>query len=99
MQNSWRIIAFFVSIVPANLTSLLQPLDVAINWSYLADYAMWYDDYIADALTYPDLQTKAGNPKVRAVKMVSEWALRWIQGFKADDVANAFKVSFFLDNW
>lgn len=65
---------------------------MAVNRSYQVDYSTWYDSYIADALMTHSMQTKVGNPKVQLVKLVNEWALKWIHTCKEKDIAKAFKV-------
>jgi hypothetical protein len=86
----------FVKLIPKNLTSILQPLDVAVNRSFQADYEARYDEYIQEALMNPDLQTRQGNPKCPTPMMVSEWALEWINKCNQEDVAKAFKVLYFF---
>lgn len=54
----------FIRIIPANLTSYLQPLDVVVNRSFQAHYSRMYDEYIQMAINDEDLQTRLGNPKV-----------------------------------
>lgn len=72
---------------------MLQPLNVAMNKSYQFDYGTQHDQYLAEALTNVDMQTKAGGiPRVPPVKLVSEWALDWIKHCKEEDIAKAFKV-------
>ncbi|CAM6085380.1 unnamed protein product [Calypogeia fissa] len=66
-------------------------LNVAMNKSYQFDYGTRYDQYLAEALTNVDMQTKARNPRVPLVKLVSEWALDWIKHCKEEYIAKAFK--------
>jgi hypothetical protein len=47
---------------------MLQTIEV-----FKAFYTTYYDEYIGNALDYPNLQTKAGNPKVPGYLMVSTW--------------------------
>ncbi|CAM6085199.1 unnamed protein product [Calypogeia fissa] len=69
----------------------LKPLNVAMNKSYQFDYGTRYDQYLVEVLTNVDMQTKAGNPRVPPVKLVSEWALDWIKHCKEENIAKAFK--------
>ncbi|KAE8970295.1 hypothetical protein PF011_g26473 [Phytophthora fragariae] len=82
----------FVELVPPNLTSLLQPLDVAVNRSYQEYYRSKYDEYISKALCEPLLQTKAGSPKVPRYDAVAHWTLDWIASKTEDDVKKAFRL-------
>ncbi len=68
----------FIIIIPPNLTNILQPLDVAINRGFQTFYTTCYDEHIGKALDYPDLQSRAGNPKVPGYLMVSTWIVEWI---------------------
>ncbi|KAL3698348.1 hypothetical protein R1sor_012424 [Riccia sorocarpa] len=81
----------FVVIVPPNLTGVLQPLDVAINRSYQRFHDSLYDQYIAEALENPELQTKAGNPKVPDYRRVSDWVVEWMDTKTSAEIIKAFQ--------
>ncbi|KAL3680025.1 hypothetical protein R1sor_022981 [Riccia sorocarpa] len=82
----------FVVTVPPNLTGVLQPLDVAINRSYQRFHDSLYDQYIAEALENPELQTKAGNPKVPDYRRVSDWVVEWMDTKTSAEIIKAFQV-------
>lgn len=79
-------------LVPANLTSILQPLDVAINRSLQEFFRDCYNDYIQQAISDPDLQTGKGNIKTPTYSVVSDWISEWAVKFDKDKVKNAFGI-------
>ncbi|GBG90296.1 hypothetical protein CBR_g50474 [Chara braunii] len=81
-----------VVIIPPNLTSLLQPLDVAVNRSFQQHYTREYDGHIHRALQNTNLQTKAGNPKYPSYQMVADWVCDWVQMKTKQEITNAFEV-------
>jgi hypothetical protein len=83
----------FVAIIPPNITSILQPMDVAINRSYQAYYHTCFDGYIAQALEDTCLQRKAGNPKVPSYMAVSNWTLDWIKTMTQECIRNSFTIT------
>ncbi|KAL3690641.1 hypothetical protein R1sor_004292 [Riccia sorocarpa] len=82
----------FVEVVPERMTSLLQPLDVSVNRSFQEFYSEKYDQYIAQALEDPELQTKACNPKVPGYLLVFKWVKEWGDQVPTDMIQTAFKL-------
>ena len=82
----------FIRLIPACMTGLLQPLDVAVNRSFQTFYNREYDAYMTKAFSDKNLQTKAGNIKSPSYIDASTWINNWIQTKSKDDIAKAFKV-------
>jgi DDE superfamily endonuclease len=55
----------FFLFVPPNTTSILQPLDVAVNKSYQALYQQAYDQYIGLDLENPECKPNKAIQKLR----------------------------------
>lgn len=84
----------FLRIIPARMTGLLQPLDVAVNRSFQQAYNDHYTEHLSAAVnnTDPTTRTKAGNVKMPGYQVISEWVSEWASDQTRDSIANAFKV-------
>ena len=66
-----------VKLIPACMTGMLQPLDVAVNRSLQVYYNVKYDEYMNKAFVDTSLQTKNGNIKSPSYKDASLWIAEW----------------------
>jgi hypothetical protein len=83
----------FLLMVPKNMTSILQPLDVAINRSFQQYYGKAYDTYLEKAINDSSMQTKAGNVKVPSSLTVTKWVADWAEHHvSVEMIQKAFKV-------
>lgn len=84
----------FFSIIPPNMTGLLQPLDVAINRSFQQHYSDRYNESMSKAVQSKDasLQTKSGNVKMPKYSEISIWIAEWIKLQPKEKIAKAFTL-------
>lgn len=87
----------FFAIIPKNLTSILQPLDVSLNKSFQDFFEDKYNEYLTKALNSSQGRTKGGNIKVPSYISVSDWVHAWSQKKTAVDVKKAFLVCGLVD--
>jgi hypothetical protein len=52
----------FIELIPPNMTTIMQPLDVAVKKRFQEAFDSSYDSYISEAIENPDMQTKQVNP-------------------------------------
>jgi hypothetical protein len=79
-------------LIPPNLTSLLQPLDVAINKSFQSFFGDCYNRYMARAISDTNFHTKNGNIKTPTYECVTGWIVDWIKVFDSEIIVKAFQL-------
>lgn len=82
----------FFSVIPACMTGLLQPLDVAVNRSFQQHYGDHYTEFVAAGISDTSLQTKAGNIRMPKYSIVSKWVADWAESFPEEAVSKAFQL-------
>lgn len=87
----------YFAVIPKNLTSILQPLDVALNKSFQDFFEDAYSDYLSKALISDQGRTKAGNVKIPSYSSVSDWVHAWSLTKSAEDIKKAFTVCGLVD--
>jgi hypothetical protein len=71
---------------------ILQPLDVAVNRSFQQHFNDSYIEYLKNAVSNPQMQTRLGNIKTPNYKEVSDWVVKWIESKSPNDFCKAFDV-------
>lgn len=79
-------------IIPARLTGLLQPLDVAVNRSFQQAFGDSYDKYVSDALNDDGKRTAAGNIKSPPYIAVSKWVSDWAKSMNPEAISKSFTL-------
>lgn len=84
----------FLKVIPAKMTGMLQPLDVAVNRSFQQKYNDLYNEHMTVAINSvdPAARTKSGNVKMPAYLQISDWILEWAGEQPAEKIAKAFDV-------
>lgn len=84
----------FFKIIPAKMTGLLQPPDVAVNRGFQQSYNDSYNEHLANAINSDDPKdrTNAGNVKMPLPSKISEWVIEWAAAQTKESIAKAFKV-------
>lgn len=84
----------FFSVIPPNMTGMLQPLDVAVNRSFQQYYGDKYNEFMGKAVQNKDasLQTKSGNVKMPKYSEISVWIADWMKTQTTEKIAKAFKL-------
>lgn len=95
-ENYFKQKNIFFLIIPACLTGLLQPLDVAVNRSFQQNLAHQYDAYLVETIADEKNRTKAGNIRIPDKKSVSQWVLNWTDSSSCEFIANSFVVCGFV---
>lgn len=82
----------YFALVPARLTGLLQPLDVALNRSFQQRFNDNTNEYQAESLRSNTNKTKKGNIKMPTSELVTKWAADWSASKTQEEVRKAFDL-------
>lgn len=84
----------FFRIIPAKLTGLWQPLDVAVNRGFQQHYNDLYNKHLTAGLNNDDpaTKTKVGNVKMPTYFEISEWINDWARSQTPAAISKAFDL-------
>ena len=86
-----------VAIIPAGLTSKLQPLDVTVNRSFKSKLRKKWEDWIINE--YENIKrTKSNNMKATDWDTIFEWIVSSWEEINISTILNGFRVSFGEDD-
>lgn len=79
----------FLRVIPAKMTGLLQPLDVAVNRGFQLNYNDHFTTHMNTAINSEDetTRTKAGNVKMPTHLQISEWVRDWAKEQSKEAIA------------